>query len=210
MCEILQANVLLEKFPPTWNEYRNHLKHKKRDLTLQESISHMRTEEANRFKDNEISLSSLSTKANLVESSGSKDRFHQNKGKNFQKNNQHKAFKGHDGKNQKNKQLCYCCGKPGHKAYQCYQRKDQRKENQNPTTQPTPQVNLAEKDEIIAAVVVEANLVENKNDWVLNTGASRHFCSNKALFHELVDAMDDECVFMGNSIIAGVFLKLTF
>ncbi|KAL0371534.1 UNVERIFIED_CONTAM: hypothetical protein Sangu_0471500 [Sesamum angustifolium] len=48
MCEILQANVLLEKFPPSWNDYRNHLKHKKRDLTLQELISHMRTEEANR------------------------------------------------------------------------------------------------------------------------------------------------------------------
>ncbi|KAK4404060.1 hypothetical protein Sango_0774600 [Sesamum angolense] len=30
MCEILQANVLLEKFPPSWNDYRNHLKHKKR------------------------------------------------------------------------------------------------------------------------------------------------------------------------------------
>ncbi|KAK4400304.1 hypothetical protein Sango_1136500 [Sesamum angolense] len=34
MYEILQANVLLEKFPPSWNDYRNHLKHKKRDLTL--------------------------------------------------------------------------------------------------------------------------------------------------------------------------------
>ncbi|PWA93167.1 hypothetical protein CTI12_AA073810 [Artemisia annua] len=43
MCEILQANVLLEKFPPLWNDYRNQLKHKKRDLSLQELISHMRT-----------------------------------------------------------------------------------------------------------------------------------------------------------------------
>ncbi|KAL0292118.1 UNVERIFIED_CONTAM: hypothetical protein Scaly_2604200 [Sesamum calycinum] len=34
MFEILQANVLLEKFPPSWNDYRNHLKLKKRDLTL--------------------------------------------------------------------------------------------------------------------------------------------------------------------------------
>ncbi|KAK4393567.1 hypothetical protein Sango_1827500 [Sesamum angolense] len=76
MCEILQANVLLEKFPPSWNDYRNHLKHKKRDLTLQELISHMRTEEANRLKDKEISNSSFSIKANLVEpSESSKDRF---------------------------------------------------------------------------------------------------------------------------------------
>ncbi|KAL0333031.1 UNVERIFIED_CONTAM: hypothetical protein Scaly_2204600 [Sesamum calycinum] len=38
MCKILQANVLLEKFPPSWNDYINHLKHKKRDITLQELI----------------------------------------------------------------------------------------------------------------------------------------------------------------------------
>ena len=37
MCEILQTNVLLEKFPPSWVEYRNKLKHKKKDLTLQEA-----------------------------------------------------------------------------------------------------------------------------------------------------------------------------
>ncbi|KAL0392729.1 UNVERIFIED_CONTAM: hypothetical protein Sradi_2495700 [Sesamum radiatum] len=89
----------------------------------------------------------------------------------------------------------------------CYERKDQRKGSQKPATQPTPQVNLAEKDKIIATVVVEANLVENKNDWVLDTGTSKHFCSNKALFHELVDAIDGECVFMGNSTTVGVLGK---
>ena len=30
MCETLQATVLLEKFPLSWNEFRNHLKHKKK------------------------------------------------------------------------------------------------------------------------------------------------------------------------------------
>ncbi|KAK4389970.1 hypothetical protein Sango_2060300 [Sesamum angolense] len=152
MCEILQANVLLEKFPPTWSEYRNHLKHKKRDLTLQELISHMRIEEANRLKDEETSLSSLSIKANLVESAGTKDRFYQNKGKKFQKNNHHKSFKATD-------------------------------------------------------VVVEPNLVENKEDWILDTGASRHFCSNKTLFHKLLETTDGECVFMGNSTTAGVLVE---
>ncbi|KAL2248461.1 uncharacterized protein LOC105162750 [Sesamum indicum] len=163
-CEILQVNVLLEKFPPTWNEYRNNLKHKKRDLTLQELISHMRMEKANRLIDKETSLSSLSVKANFVKFIGSKNKFHQNKGKVFQKNNQHKTFKGHDGKIQKNKISCYYCGKLGHKAYQCYQRKDQQKANQKLITKSTPQVNLAENDEINTAVVVEANLVENEED----------------------------------------------
>jgi len=34
MCEILQANVSIEKFLPSQSNYRNHLKYKKKDLTL--------------------------------------------------------------------------------------------------------------------------------------------------------------------------------
>ncbi|XP_059288559.1 uncharacterized protein LOC132041899 [Lycium ferocissimum] len=77
MCEVFQANVLLEKFPPSWSDYRNQLKHKKKDLTLQVLISHMRTEEANRLKDKIEALSLNSPKANLMETSGIvvKDRF---------------------------------------------------------------------------------------------------------------------------------------
>ncbi|KAL0352264.1 UNVERIFIED_CONTAM: Retrovirus-related Pol polyprotein from transposon TNT 1-94 [Sesamum calycinum] len=93
--------------------------------------------------------------------------------------------------------------KTGHKAYQCYQRKDQQKTNQK----QNPQLNLAETEEIIAAIVVEANLVENKVDWILDTGASKHFCANKELFHEFHEASDGECVFMGNSATAGVMGK---
>lgn len=70
MCEILQANVLLEKFPPSWSDYRNHLKHKKKDLTLQELISHMCTKEGNQQKDKLISKILNSVNANLVESYG--------------------------------------------------------------------------------------------------------------------------------------------
>ncbi|KAL0456155.1 UNVERIFIED_CONTAM: hypothetical protein Slati_0954700 [Sesamum latifolium] len=36
------------------------------------------------------------------------------------------------------------------------------KMSHKPTSQPKPQINLAEQEEVIAAVVVEANLVENK------------------------------------------------
>lgn len=74
---------------------------------------------------------------------------------------------------------------------------------------------MAENGEIIATVVVEANLVDNKSDWVLDTGASRHLCSNKELFHKLEDVAEGEHDYMGNSATAGVlgkgkvFLKLT-
>jgi len=65
MCNILQANVLIEKFLPSWNDYKNQLKHKKKDLTLQALISHMRIEKANRLKDKLDSLSLNSFKTNF-------------------------------------------------------------------------------------------------------------------------------------------------
>ncbi|XP_016902969.2 uncharacterized protein LOC107991967 [Cucumis melo] len=92
MCEILQANVLLEKFPSSWNDYRNHLKHKKRDLKLQELISHMRTEEANRLKDKLASQNLNSVNANLVKSS-------------FVNRDRTKQEKGHKGKNSEKRQF---------------------------------------------------------------------------------------------------------
>ncbi|KAL0287408.1 UNVERIFIED_CONTAM: hypothetical protein Scaly_2765200 [Sesamum calycinum] len=186
------------------SEYRNHLKHKKQDLNLQELIFHMRTEEANHLKDKEISNSSIFFKANLVESStSSKDRL-QPKGNKFQKGRQQKTFKGNDGKIQKNKVSCYCCGKLGHKAYQCFQMKDQQKTSHKPPSQSRPQINLTEQEEVIAAVIVKANLMENKTDWILDTGASKQFYSNKELFQDFEEARDGECVFMGNSTTAGV------
>ncbi|KAA0052347.1 ty1-copia retrotransposon protein [Cucumis melo var. makuwa] len=138
MCEILQANVLLERFSPSWNDYRNHLKHKKKNLKLRELISHMRTEEANRLKDK--------TK---------QDKGH--KGKNSEK----RQFKAPRGQIKKKKLVCYVCGKEGHKSYQCNQRKGR------PNQKLTPQANLAEQDNEVITAVVEASLIENKTDWIL-------------------------------------------
>ena len=132
MCEILQANVLLEKFPPSWNDYRNHLKHKKKDLKLQELISHMRTEEANRLKDKLASQNLNSVNANLVESSFvNRDRTKQEKGHKG-KNSEKRQFKTTGGQIKKKKLVCYVCGKEGHKSYQCNQRKGR------PSQKPTP------------------------------------------------------------------------
>ena len=67
MCEILQANVLLEKFHSSWSDFRNHLKCKNKDFTLQKLISHIRTKEANRLKDKYQFNSQNLSNANLVE-----------------------------------------------------------------------------------------------------------------------------------------------
>ncbi|CAJ2651892.1 unnamed protein product [Trifolium pratense] len=171
MCEILQANVLLEKFPPSWSDYRNQLKHKKRDLSLQELINHMKTEEANQLKDKHVLHSVNSINANVVEFADQNRS--KGKEKRFQKNGQRKTHTNinkADNKIQKRKVDCYVCGRTGHKAYQCQLRKGQQYNNSKSAAPSAPQAHLAENEEI-------------------------------------EDAVDGECVFMGNSATAGVLGK---
>ena len=64
-------------------------------------------------------------------------------------------------------------------------------------------------------MVVEANLVGNVAEWVLDTGASRHLCADRGLFVEFEEVKAGECVYMGNASSAAIvgkgkiFLKLT-
>ncbi|GJW69483.1 hypothetical protein Tco_0123907 [Tanacetum coccineum] len=54
---------------------------------------------------------------------------------------------------------------------------------------------------------LETNLVEDKAMWIMDSGASRHICNNRGLFHEFEEGKDSECIFMGNSHTAGVLGK---
>ena len=45
--DTFQAATLIEKLPPSWKEYRNYLKHKKCDMSLEDLIVHIQIEESN-------------------------------------------------------------------------------------------------------------------------------------------------------------------
>ena len=45
MCEFLQANFLIEKLPESWASYCIHLKHRKKGMTLEELVGHMKIEQ---------------------------------------------------------------------------------------------------------------------------------------------------------------------
>ena len=123
----------------------------------------MRTEEANHLKDKMEELSLNSSKVNLVESSGTvvKDRFNGKQRKVSKKELMKKKnqFNKPNSQIQKFKGSCFVCGKSGHRAARCYQRKEQdsKKEGQSDV-----QANLAEGNEVVVVVVVEANLLANK------------------------------------------------
>ncbi|KAK9723595.1 hypothetical protein RND81_05G010600 [Saponaria officinalis] len=166
LCEFMQANSLIEKLPsPSWDEYKKHLRHKKKDMKLQELIGHIKIEDATRSQDRAKTNASNTVKANLVE--------YKNVGTNK-------------------------------RSYDQYNK---------------PQANVvegsSEGDDIIAAMVSEINLVGNLEEWIIDTRATRHICTNKDLYKELKDVDEKGAVYVGNSNkvpvlgIGKVHLKLT-
>ncbi|KAK4389640.1 hypothetical protein Sango_2301000 [Sesamum angolense] len=66
----------------------------------------------------------------------------------------------------------------------------------------------------LSAVVFEANLVDNPREWWIDTGATRHICSDKEMFSTYIP-INGRKLFMGNSTtsnivgIGNVVLKMT-
>jgi guanylate kinase len=99
--DAFQAAVLIEKLPPSWKEYRNYLKHKKRDMSLEDLVVHIRIEESNRQKDKNNLFNEFSSKANLVEQnqpgkSENFQKFTRGKGPNKKFEKRENKFKKHD------------------------------------------------------------------------------------------------------------------
>ncbi|KAI3446886.1 hypothetical protein Pfo_003551 [Paulownia fortunei] len=84
--ESFQVAALIEKMPLLWKDFKNYLKHKHKEMTIEDMIVHLRIEGDNRVVEKKIS-------ANRMEAKSQHD-----KGA--------KRFKGN----------CYNYGKPNHKA----------------------------------------------------------------------------------------------
>uniref|UniRef100_A0A2N9HRU5 Retrovirus-related Pol polyprotein from transposon TNT 1-94-like beta-barrel domain-containing protein n=1 Tax=Fagus sylvatica TaxID=28930 RepID=A0A2N9HRU5_FAGSY len=97
------------------------------------------------------------------------------------------------------------CDKPGHRAKDCRKRNDQGNKK-------TFQANISEvrtfskdvSDINLSAVVSEVNLVGDTKEWWVDTGATRHICSDKKMFSTYHSVEHGEQLFMGNSSTARV------
>ena len=61
------VGYLVETLPESWKDYKNNMKHKRKQMSLEDVIIHIRIEEQNRNRDNVEKTKELSSKANVVE-----------------------------------------------------------------------------------------------------------------------------------------------
>ncbi|KAK6147914.1 hypothetical protein DH2020_018826 [Rehmannia glutinosa] len=173
-----QVAALIEKLPPNWRDFKNYLKHKRKEMGLEDLIVKLRIEEDNRRIDSKSKFVPMESKANLMEHGSSS---------NSKKRPNDKGKKPAAGKFQG---ACYNCGKPNHMAKFAV---DQKKKK----TKPQSNANVVEERELtdvdMSAVVFEANLVDNPKEWFVDTGATCHVCSDKDAFSSYIPSTGNDC-----------------
>ena len=65
--EPFMAGYLIETFPDSWKYYKNSMKHKRKQMSLEDVIIHIMIEEQNKTRDKAKRAKELSPKENVVE-----------------------------------------------------------------------------------------------------------------------------------------------
>ena len=185
--DAFQVAAIIEKLPPLWKDFKNYLKHKRKEMTVEDLMVRLRIEEDNKAAEKRSRGNSAISGVNIVEEDPTKSKKIK-KASSPKSNPPKKKFNG----------SCFNCGKRGHKATECKGPKNDKKKDQ---------ANLAEsKGEIddLCAMLSECNLVGNPREWWIDSGASCHVCANKELFSSYTPAPTDEKLFMANFVVAKV------
>ena len=67
LSESFQVAALIKKLPPSWKDFKNYLKHKRKEMKLEDQIVRLRIDEDNRSFENRVKMQSFEAKANIVE-----------------------------------------------------------------------------------------------------------------------------------------------
>ena len=109
--------------------------------------------------------------------------------------------KGGVSKKQKFQGKCFNCGNQGHESSNCRLQKSNKPKEANVVDGITKDVS----DINLTVVISEVNLVgSNPKEWWIDTGATRHVCSDKKMFSTFEPIETGEKVFMGNSATSNI------
>ncbi|GJU25640.1 pol polyprotein [Tanacetum coccineum] len=184
LSETFQVAAIIEKLPPSWVEFKNYLKHKRKEMSVEDLVVRLRIEEDNKLAQKD-SYTPDSAKANMVEHAGSSSRFNSKGNKKDKKKNDKKG----KGKSeylapkagivkQKFQGTCYNCDQPGHRAANC---KMPKRVNPRQANMVDENVDMIAMVSDVCAMISEVNLVgTNNSGWWIDTGATRHVCADKS------------------------------
>ncbi|KAK4394045.1 Retrovirus-related Pol polyprotein from transposon TNT 1-94 [Sesamum angolense] len=108
LSDSFQVATMIEKLPPLWKDFKNYLKHKRKEMGLEDLIVRLRIEEDNRLSEMKFGKLQIEAKANLMEQNG-----------NTSIKRKRVDYKAKKGRAKMIKGNCYNCGKPNHMAKDC-------------------------------------------------------------------------------------------
>ena len=66
LSESFQVAAIIKKLPPNWKDFKNYLKHKHKEMKLEDLIVRLRIEEDNKVSEKKISNHSMESKAHVI------------------------------------------------------------------------------------------------------------------------------------------------
>ena len=115
LSESFQVAAIIEKLPPNWKDFKNYLKHKRKEMKLEDLIVRLRIEEDNKVSEKKVGNHSMESKAHVIEEGHKTNKKRKYVGQQGAKGGDSKKFKGN----------CFVCNKPGHRAKDFRNRKAQ-------------------------------------------------------------------------------------
>ena len=148
MNDAFQVAAIIEKLPLLWKDFKNYLKHKRKEITVEDLTVRLRIEEDNKLAEKSSLGNSTISGVNFVEEDPTK----------LKKRKKTSGPKSNPPKKKFNRN-CFNCGKHGHRATECRGPKKEKKKKD--------QANLAESKEKIddlCVMLLECKLVGNPRE----------------------------------------------
>ncbi|GKA85525.1 hypothetical protein Tco_0807179 [Tanacetum coccineum] len=182
LSETFQIVAIIERLPPRWVEFKNYLKHKRKDMSVEDLVVCLRIEEDNKLAQKNT-YTHVSTKANMVEHVGLYLKSNsKGKGKDKRKND-----------------------KKSKRKAKYLSPKMPRRVTPRQANMVNDNVDMIAMVSDIVAMIYKVNLVgSNNSDWWVDTGTTRHVCADNSMFHSFRAVDNGEKLYMGNSATADI------
>nr|GEU72512.1 Pol polyprotein [Tanacetum cinerariifolium] len=208
LSENFQAAAIIEKLPPSWVDFKNYLKHKQKDMSVEDLVVRLRIEEDNMLGQKDT-YTHDSANANMIEHVGSSSRSNpKGKGKDKRKNYKKSKRKSEylapkvGIVKQNFQRTCYNCDQPCHRADNC---KMPKRVNPRQANMVNNDVDMTAIVFDVCAMISKVNLVgTNHGGLWIDTWATRHVCADKSMFHSFRVVDNGQKVYMGNSATADI------